>query len=175
MRLYSTFLLLLVSILGFSQEKNVFDVARKGTLTEIQEIYKANPQQINALNESQSSPLILAAYRNNEAVALYLAEKVKDINYNSGQGTALMAAVMSGNLKIIEKIIALKADLNQKDASGKTALIYAVSFDKNDIVKALLKAGADKTIKGKDGKSALDFAVFNKNTQLMILLDQSSK
>ena len=100
-----------------------------------------------------------------------MADKVEDINYNSGMGSALMAAVMSGNLVLIDKLISLKADLNLKDIQGKTALIYAVFFNKNDIVKSLLKAGADKKIADNEGRAALDYANFNKNTELIILLN----
>lgn len=157
---------------AFCQEKSVFDIARKGTLSEIQTLYKKQPEVINTLNESKSSPLILACYRNNEEVALFLIDKVKDVNYNSGMGTALMAGVMSGNIAIVKKLIATKADLNQADTYGKTALIYASFFNKNEIAKLLIDAGADKKLKDSDGKTALDFANFNKNTELIILLDK---
>ena len=110
---------------------NVFDVARKGTLSEIEGIYQKNPEFVNAINDNKATPLILACYRNNEAVALYLSDKVSNINYNSGMGTALMAAIMSGNKTIIEKLISKKADLDQKDTQGKTALIYA-AFNNTD-------------------------------------------
>lgn len=156
----------------FCQEKNVFDIARKGTLAEIQNLYKKQPEVINTINESKSNPLILACYRNNEEVALFLIDKVKDINYNSGMGTALMAGVMSGNIAIVKKLIASKADLNQGDTYNKTALIYAAFFNKNEIAKLLIEAGADKNLKDSDGKTALDFANFNKNTELIILLDK---
>jgi ankyrin repeat protein len=163
---------LLLPFLGISQEKNIFDIARKGTLHEIENAYKKNPELINSVDERKSSPLILASYRGNTEVALFLADKVKDVNYNSGMGTALMAAVMADNIAIIEKLIAVKADLNKTDASGKTALIHATFFSKTPIVKMLLKAGADKTIKDADGRIAIDYANFNKNTELVILLDQ---
>jgi uncharacterized protein len=160
------------TFLSNAQKMDIFDVARKGTLEEIKAIYESNPEVINSINDGKSNPLILACYRNNTDVALFLADKVKDLNYNSGMGTALMAAVMSGNIKVLEKLIALKTDLNQSDAQGKTALIYATFFNKNDIVKLLIKAGADLKLKDKDGKSALDIANFNKNTELIILLDK---
>ena len=160
------------SFILFSQEKNVFEIARKGTLLEIETIYKENPSIVNTVDERKSSPLILACYRSNVPVALFLADKVSDLNYNSGMGSALMAAVMSGNSEIVEKLIAVKADLNQFDSQGKTALIYAVFINKNDIAKLLIHAGANKTQKDSDGKTALDFANFNKNTELIILLDQ---
>jgi ankyrin repeat protein len=168
--------LVIINFLFFSafsqaQDKTVFDVARKGTLPEIQEIYNRNPELINAINDNKATTLILACYRNNEAVALYLLDKVSNINYNSGMGTALMAAIMSGNKVIIEKLIAKKADLDQTDTQGKTALIYAAFNNNVEIVQMLIKAGADKKLADKENRTALDYAKFNKNTQLIILLD----
>lgn len=167
-----TYTFLLLAFLVNAQVKNIFDVARKGNLQEIQEIYAANPKLIDIPDERKSSPLILACYRGNTAVASFIAEKTQNLNYNSGVGTALMAAVMSGNQVIIEKLIALRADLNQADNNGKTALIYATFFNKTDIVKQLLEAGADRNKKDNDERTALDYATFNKNTELIILLNK---
>ena len=169
-------LVLLIYLFFFSaiiqaQDKNIFDIARKGTLSEIQEIYNRNPNLINAVNDNKATPLILSCYRNNEAVALYLLDKVSNINYNSGMGTALMAAIMSGNKVIIEKLITKKADLDLTDTQGKTALIYAAFNNNVEIVQMLIKAGADKKLADKENRTALDYAKFNKNTQLIILLD----
>jgi len=168
--LYISFLLL--SLFANGQEKNIFDIARKGTLQELQNAYKKNPDVINTVDEKKSSPLILACYRGNTEVAQFLAEKVKDVNYNSGMGTALMAAVMSGSNAIVEKLIQIKANLNLSDQGGKTALIYATFFNKNDLAKMLLQANADTNIKDIDGRTALDYATFNKNTELIILLQK---
>lgn len=168
--LYISFLLL--SLFANGQEKNIFDIARKGTLQELQNAYKKNPDVINTVDEKKSSPLILACYRGNTEVAQFLAEKVKDVNYNSGMGTALMAAVMSGSNAIVEKLIQVKANLNLSDQGGKTALIYATFFNKNDLAKMLLQANAATDIKDIDGRTALDYATFNKNTELTILLQK---
>jgi len=165
-------LFLLVNLSLFAQDKSIFDIARKGTITEVKDAYTRNPESINTLNEDGYSALILACYRGNVDVALFLIEKANNLNYISGDGTALMAAIMSGNTKIIDSLIDHKADLNLSDAQGKTALIYATFFNKTEIAKKLLKAGANKTLKDSDGKSALDFANANKNTELIILLDQ---
>jgi len=155
-----------------AQDKNVFDVARKGTLSEMEAIYKQKPELIDAINDNKATPLILACYRNNEAVALYLSDKVANINYNSGMGTALMAAIMSGNKVIIEKLISKKADLDQQDTQGKTALIYAAFNNNLEIAQLLVKAGANSKIADNEKRTALDYAKFNKNTQLIILLDK---
>jgi len=162
---------ILFSAVSQAQDKNVFDIARKGTLSDIQEIFNQTPELINAINDNKATPLILACYRNNEAVALYLSDKVSNVNYNSGMGTALMASIMSGNKVIIEKLISKKADLDQTDTQGKTALIYAAFNNNTEIVQMLIKAGANKKLADKENRTALDYAKFNKNTQLIILLD----
>lgn len=167
-----TYSFLLFTFLAHAQVKNVFDVARKGNLQEIQEIYTKNPELINVVDEKKSSALILASYRGNTDVALFLADKVKDVNYNSGMGTALMAAVMSGNIAIVEKLIDVKANLNLIDQGGKTALIYATFFNKNELANLLLEAGADRNIKDIDDRTAFDYATFNKNTALIIRLQK---
>jgi ankyrin repeat protein len=171
MKQFWLLLFIFFSALLQAQDKTVFDVARKGTLLEIQDIYKQNPEQINFVNDNKATPLILACYRNNEAVALYLLDKVSNINYNSGMGTALMAAIMSANKVIIEKLINKKADLDQKDTQGKTALIYAAFNNNTEIVQMLLNAGANSKLADTENRTALDYAKFNKNTPLIILLD----
>ena len=165
-------LLLLLCTSLKAQYKNVFDVARKGTLIEMEAIYKQKTELVDAVNDNKATPLILACYRNNEAVALYLTDKVSNINYNSGMGTALMAAIMSGNKVIIQKLISKKADLDQKDTQGKTALIYAAFNNNFEIAQLLVKAGANSKLADNENRTALDYAKFNKNTQLIILLDQ---
>ncbi|MDI1256280.1 MAG: ankyrin repeat domain-containing protein [Flavobacterium sp.] len=165
-------LLMLQHTQFYAQSANVFDIARKGTLMEITASYNKNPEIINTLNENGSSPMILSAYVGNRDVALFLADKIKDINYNSGRGTAIMAAVMGSDIEIIKKLLSLHANPDLTDQEGKTALMYAVYFNKNEIASLLIKAGADKKTKDIEGRTALDLANFNKNTQLIILLDQ---
>ena len=165
-------LLLLLCTSLKAQDKNVFDVARKGTLIEMEAIYKQKTELVDAVNDNKATPLILACYRNNEAVALYLTDKVSNINYNSGMGTALMAAIMSGNKVIIQKLISKKADLDQQDIQGKTALIYAAFNNNLEIAQLLVKAGANSKLADNEKRTALDYAKFNKNTQLIILIDQ---
>ena len=171
MQKFYLLLFLFIGVLVQAQDKTVFDIARKGTVSEIQDIHARNPELINAVNDNKATPLILACYRNNEAVALYLLDSVSNINYNSGMGTAMMAAIMSGNKVIIEKLISKKADLNQTDTQGKTALIYAAFNNNIEIVELLLQAGANKKLADSESRTALDYAKFNKNTQLIILLD----
>lgn len=170
------FLLFFCLIFGFSwtsllaQERSVFDIARSGSLQEIEALYQKNPAEIESIDDRGSTPLLLASYRNNEAVALYLLNHTKNLNHNSGMGTALMAAVMANNSNLVGKFIAKKADLDQVDKGGKSALIYAAFFNRNPIVKLLVDAGANRNIKDIDSRTALDYATFSKNTEAIIYL-----
>tara|TARA_R110002012_G_scaffold45891_3_gene121673 strand:+ start:602 stop:1189 length:588 start_codon:yes stop_codon:yes gene_type:complete len=73
----------------------------------------------------------------------------------------LSAAVVTGNLEVVEQHIAAGTDINEKDPlSGSTPLITAVTFDKRDIAQALIDAGADLSVKNNDGSTALHVAAF---------------
>ncbi|OYU84593.1 MAG: hypothetical protein CFE24_06025 [Flavobacterium sp. BFFFF2] len=164
-------LLFLFSFLGsFAQSKSVFDIARTGTLQEIQEIFKTNPALVNDINEQKSSPLILACYRGNIDVALFLMDHIKDINYNSGMGTALMAAVVKGNIELVKMLIDKKAKLDETDSQGKTALMYAVQFKNTDIISLLLAQHASKSLVDKEGKTAFEYAAFSGDQKIINLL-----
>ncbi|MCI9843956.1 ankyrin repeat domain-containing protein [Flavobacterium pectinovorum] len=162
--------LLFCFFVAAAQEKNVFDIARSGTLTEIQNLNKSNPDLINSLNENKTSPLILACYRGNIEVAKFLIENVKDINYNSDMGTALMAATYKNQPELVKLLLEKKASPNTADANGTTALSLAVQFKNEQLVKLLLNYKADKTIKDNKGKTAFEYAVFSQNEPIINLL-----
>lgn len=154
--------------IGFAQ-LDIFDVARKGTVAEVEEIMKKNPDTINSLNEQGYSPLILACYRGNIDVAKFLIKEVKNINGDSSMGTSLMAAVVKGNIEIVQILLDNKANPNLADANGTTALIYAVQFNNSAIVKLLLDYKADKSKIDNKGKTAFEYAAFSNNDEIINL------
>ena len=169
--LLAVFLCFLVSP---AQEKNVFNIARSGTLIDIQNLYKSNPDLINSVSDSKSTPLILACYRGNIEVAKFLIKNVKDINYNSDMGTALMAATYKNQPELVKLLLETKANPNLKDANGTTALSLAVQFKNDELVKLLLDHKADKTIRDNKGKTAFEYAVFSQNEPIINLLNKQS-
>ncbi|MBW7675858.1 ankyrin repeat domain-containing protein [Chryseobacterium chendengshani] len=166
-------ILLIVSFLSFSffhsqeQVKSVFDVARSGTVAELKDLMKNNPDIINQTNEQKYSPLILACYRGNTEVADFLIDHVKDINYNSPMGTVLMAVIFKGDLKLAQKLLDHKSDINKADSLGTTPLIFAVKLGNIEMVKLLVKNKANKNLKDNEGKTAFEYAVFSKNNELV--------
>ncbi|SIP96161.1 hypothetical protein SAMN05880574_10318 [Chryseobacterium sp. RU37D] len=156
----------------FAQEKakSIFDIARTGTVAEVKELMKQNPDIINQTNENGFSPLILACYRENIAVAEFLIEKVKDVNYGITQGSALTASVFKGNKGLTKKLLANGANANLADSNGVTPLIYAVQLQDKDLVKILLENNANKDLADKQGKTAFEYAIFSKNHEIINLL-----
>ncbi len=161
MKKYISIILLFLALVVNAQEKSIFDIARTGNLEEMKTAFKNNPASINSLNENQSSTLILACYRGNIEVAKFLIANVKDINYNSGMGTALMGATYKNQFDLVKLLLENKANPNLVDASGASALILATQNSNVELIKLLLKYNADKTLKTNDGKTAFEFAVFS--------------
>ncbi len=154
-----------------AQEKlTIFDIARKGTVAEMEAHIKSNPKSYLEVNTDGFSALTLATYRGNNEVAKYLIEKGADLNGNSKMGTTLMAAIVKGNNDIAKLLIAKKAKLDLADENGTTALIYATQFKNIEMIKLLLENKADKTKVDKNGKTAFEYATFSNDDQIINLL-----
>lgn len=83
----------------------------------------------------------------------------------------LQAAVMTGNLEVVNQHIAAGSDINKKDQmSGSTPLITAATFDQKEIAKVLIDAGADLSLKNNDGATPLHVAAFFCRVEIAQLL-----
>lgn len=151
------------------EAKDVFNVARSGSVEEMKALEIMNKDTINVINSTGFTPLILACYRGNIPVAIYLIKKVKNINYNSSSGTALAATSVKGNLELAKLLLENKADPNIADASGMTPLLYAIQFKNKELVDLLIKYKADKKMADSSGKSPFEYAVFTKNEEIINL------
>lgn len=165
------FIVFIVFVFGcFAQPKTVFDLARKGSLTEIEQLYTTNTNCINEINENGFSPLILACYKGNTEVAKFIINKKVTIDYVSDEGTALMAAVVRGKNELVKLLLENNANPNLTNLNGTTALMYATQFKNSELVKLLLHYKANKLVKDNDGKTAFEIAVFSNNDEIINLL-----
>ena len=163
------FLLMLGSLL-FSQDKNVFDIARSGTVQEMETLVKQNPDIINSVNQMGFSPLILACYRGNGEVAKYLIKKVKNLDYMSQEGTALAASVYRGDLELTKKLLENKADPNIQDSNGIIPLIFAIQNQNKAMVELLLEYRSNRTLSDKKGKTVFEYAFSTENQDIINLI-----
>lgn len=155
--------------LGFSQE-SIFTIARSGTVEQVKELIKTQPNCINQKNAEGYTPLIVACYRSNNEVAVFFIENGALINEISPMGTALMASIVKGNNDIVELLLKKNADVNLSDNQGTTPLIYAVQLKNREVVNWLLEHKADKAKVDSQGKTAFEYAVFSGNEEIINLL-----
>lgn len=163
-------LLITVSALGFSQEKSIYDISRRGTIEELKTLMKNNPEIINIPNERGFSPLILACYSGNIEVAKFLIDHVKDINYKSNEGTALAGLCIRYNKELVEYLLQKKANLNIADTTGTTPLIWAVKTGNEELVSLLLKYNAKKDQADNMGFTPFEYALKSQKTNIINLL-----
>lgn len=160
----------LTFMLSYGQTMNAFDIARTGTVAEMQMLMKTEPDAVNTANSRGFTPLILACYRGNMEVAKFLIENVKDLNYSSPEGTALAALSINYNRELTEMLLRHKADPDLADANGTTPLIWAVKQGNEELVALLLKYGARKDKADNLGVTPFEYAMQIKKPNIINLL-----
>lgn len=136
-----------------------FNHIRKGESDKLDILLDRNPDWLNARDSRGSTPLILAAYYNQEAVVDLLLARGADVNEKDAAGnTALMGVCFKGYEEIAEKLIDAGADMDSHNSMGAGCLIFAVTFNRLGIVRLLLEKGADASQRDARGNTALDHA-----------------
>jgi ankyrin repeat protein len=105
---------------------SVHTTAAMGLIDKLETIIGADPHQIEARDDSQETPLLVAArHGRTEAVEVLLRAGADANSVNRWQITALHEAVGSGNAQTATKLLKAGADPATMDRSGKTAFAYA--------------------------------------------------
>ncbi|WP_262149211.1 ankyrin repeat domain-containing protein [Chryseobacterium foetidum] len=168
--IFAVFFLSLSLITAQEKAKSVFDIARSGTVAELKDLMKTNPDIINQTNENGFSPLILACYRGNTEVADFLIDNVKDLDYKSQDGTALAGLSVRYNKNLVEHLLKKNANPNIADSTGTTPLFWAVKSGNKELVGLLLQYKADRTKKDSMGMTPFEYALKADNKEIIKLL-----
>lgn len=106
----------------------------------------------------------------------YLLKRGAKVDAQDTDGqTPLMVAAKSGDLSIINGLLAYKANPNVKDHDGWTAAMHAVKLNEPKIFRLLGKYKADFNLTNHDGLTALAMAVVdNKANALVAMLDNQA-
>jgi len=172
MKKFLFFIFISCNIVLYAQSATVFEVARRGSLEDIKKLYNQNQAIIDSVDENNSSPLQLACYRGNLEVATFLIQHVKNIDYTSDMGSALMAATYKNQIELVRLLLEKNANPNITDVNGITALMLAVQFKNFEAINLLLNYKADKSLKDHKGITAFEYAIASKNEQLINLLNK---
>jgi len=164
---------ILLGTLSAEAQSPFFDYCREGNLNRVKLWVKKNPISLNKPNESGFSPLILAVYRGQDSVAFWLINQGADLNYQSSEGTALMAAVYTKRVHFINALLTAGADPNLTNSLGLTALMLAAQTEQPDVIETLLAKGANPKQGNKAGKTAADFARISNCRDCLTLLSNT--
>lgn len=82
----------------------------------------------------------------------------------------LMIAALEGETATVKQLLAKGADVNAKDAEGRTALMFAVANSHAGTVKAILQSGARINARSHDGGTALMLAAANDDVEITRML-----
>jgi ankyrin repeat protein len=122
----------------------VMKACSSGNLGELQ-LLEGKGYSLTAPDAEQTTPLHIAAYKNQKAVLDYLLSRpgmLKDPLDKRGS-TPLMLAAAAGNVGCVESLLASGCDLKIKGPDGGTALHKAAAQGQLAVVDKLLAAGAD--------------------------------
>jgi uncharacterized damage-inducible protein DinB len=126
-------------------EVDLFAAAAIGHLPEVESHYQWNPKTVNWVAHDGFTPLQLACFFGQEAVARYLLERGADVHAVSRNAAGLQpihAAVAGRNTAIVEAVINAGADVHARQASGNTPLEAAIQNGDEAIIQLLRNAGA---------------------------------
>jgi len=142
---------------------DIFEAAAlPGTTGRGAKLLEADPSLTTAWSCDGFTPLHLASYFGNDAMANLLLKHGADPNAVSRNRMALRpvhSGTASRSAGIVEMLLAHGAEVNATQHGGWTPLHAAVASGDGSLVELLLAHGADPNLANDDGKSALDLAV----------------
>lgn len=156
------------------EEKVIYSQSRKEMILEIIELAEENNVEIMIKN---MYIVFISKLEKNNSSAVDIIEifLIKGLNIHDQifNGTSLLWAVGSGNLKVISFLIRKGANINDKDEmiNGVFPLYHAITQNSdNDVAKFLVKSGADINLQTELGRTALHAACNEKNAEMISFL-----
>jgi ankyrin repeat protein len=126
---------------------------------------------VDVRDERDWTPLMVAAFNGNEAVAKLLIEHGANPSAQDRAGyTPLHWSALNGYLEVVRMLIAKRIDLNAQSNYGLTAILQAASKGHADVIALLIEAHADPKIANNEGFTPLHKAVANDHVDSVAIL-----
>jgi len=122
----------------------------------VQVLIDSPKTDVNGLNASGESPLMMAALKGQDDLVQRLIARDADINKTGW--TPLHYAATNGHVEIMKLLLDKSAFIDAQSPNGTTPLMMAAMYGSSAAVKLLLDEGADPLMKNEQGMTAADFA-----------------
>ncbi|WP_341903987.1 ankyrin repeat domain-containing protein [Polaromonas sp. YR568] len=142
--------------MGPNGQQGLFEALTEPSLAAAQVLVDWPKTDVNALNRSGESPLMIAAIKGHEAVVKKLIDRGADVNKTGW--TPLHYAASAGNLSIIRLLLENHAYIDAESPNKTTPLMMAAMYGTAEAVTLLIEEGADPQLKNEQGLTAIQFA-----------------
>lgn len=149
-----------------------------GKVDRVIDFLKKDPGVANVYSADGFTPLSLAAFFDQPAIAKLLLENGADPARhatNPSHVNALHAAVAKNNYELCERFIEFGVNVNDAQTQNITPLHSAAHKGNLPLVKLLVENGAEINRKADSGMTAIDFAEKDGHTEVKAYLEQMSK
>ena len=145
--------------------------AAASTSSSCLKVLKDHGCNLNELDKSKITPLMISAIYNRPGPAKYLIDQQVPLHFKSKEGkAAIHLAAEHGSLEVFRLLVKSGCKVDQVGVDRKTPLMFAAIQGHYHIVKEILELGGRDTKKDKCRRSALIFAVKNGHTDVVSLL-----
>jgi uncharacterized protein len=160
-------------LLAADPELDVFEASAVGRLERVRELVERDADLVSAFSPDGFTPLHLAAFFAQPAVARLLLERGADwssVARNRMQVMPLHSAAAAGELETSRLLVDHGADVNAAQEHGFTPLHAAAQNGDVGLTRLLLERGADPEQAAEDGRRAADFAAEGGHQGVLALL-----
>ncbi len=151
----------------------IHDIARRGDLDSLKATLQTHPDQVDAPDDRNCTPLHFACDGGHEELVEYLLGHGAEIEIADSDGdTPLMWAAYAGHMRVVELLIANGANRAVINNNGRTLLHYAARSGSVELVTLLVEKGADINAVDHGGQTPVFEPAMNNNQELVKLLVQ---
>ena len=159
-----------LSLLGFRPVAgDMMRVAESGDVERLRLFLRAG-MVVDTRDSREWTPLMVASFHGNEAVAKLLIESgANPAASDRGGYTPLHWAALKGYAQVVSMLVP-RIDVNVQSRSGLTALLQAAAAGHVEAAQVLIGAGAQVNLPTREGWTPLHKAVANGHTEMVRLL-----
>lgn len=151
-------------------KKSLFRSVEAGNTVNVEALI-AQIAEVDARNERNDTPLIIAARHGQGEVVKLLLSRGAEVDAMNLQGaTGLSRAAEAGHDQVVKLLLAAGADVERKNQDGLTPLALACSQGNLKIAELLLDEGASVKARTNDGETPLSLAAASGHSEMVKLL-----
>lgn len=161
-------------LLARNPELTLHEACAVGALETVRQIVHDRGRLIDAHSADGFTPLALACFFGNAAVAAHLVNQGANINLaatNQMRVAPIHAAAAARQIEIVKMLVENGADVNAKQQQGFVPLHAAAQNGDAEMTKLLLDHGADAKARSDNGQTALDLAMLQGHAKAVELLE----